>query len=80
VSVGVDELVRLWDPRAPKQCVDAMRGHNGSITGVVAEGGGSVRVSDVRVISGDISNFQVMVIVMVLSVRVLIVILTVFVC
>ncbi len=37
VSVGVDQLVRLWDPRTPEGCVDALRGHRGAISAVVAD-------------------------------------------
>jgi len=37
ISVGIDSLVRLWDPRSPKACVDTLRGHNKAITKVVCE-------------------------------------------
>lgn len=39
VSGGVDRLVRLWDPRLPAKssCIEAMHGHSGPVTGIVAE-------------------------------------------
>lgn len=42
VSVGVDRLVRLWDPRAAatSSCVGALHGHMKETTSVVADVGG----------------------------------------
>eukprot|EP00448_Togula_jolla_P034538 CAMPEP_0170645462 /NCGR_PEP_ID=MMETSP0224-20130122/43099_1 /TAXON_ID=285029 /ORGANISM="Togula jolla, Strain CCCM 725" /LENGTH=321 /DNA_ID=CAMNT_0010976693 /DNA_START=118 /DNA_END=1081 /DNA_ORIENTATION=- len=39
VSVGMDRLVRLWDPRAPpnSSCVAALHGHTGSVNAVAAD-------------------------------------------
>ncbi len=37
VSVGADALVRIWDPRSPTACVDALRGHSKAVTRVVAD-------------------------------------------
>lgn len=37
VSVGIDRLVRLWDPRSSAACVHKMHGHTDDITAVVAE-------------------------------------------
>lgn len=37
VSVGVDRLVRLWDPRSSAACIHKMHGHTNNITAVVVE-------------------------------------------
>ena len=45
VSVGVDSLVRLWDPRTGlDKCVDELRGHNDSIVRVVCDPGNETQV------------------------------------
>lgn len=35
-TVGIDQLVRLWDPRDPKGCVKSLRGHTKTVTCVVS--------------------------------------------